>query len=192
MVKLIKRTLANIFLIVALLIVLVACVVIVAPFFTDGPIGPIPGGEFQNGTLVSDHDIDWSFYTDGKNIEMQLIDPARSRTTGAFVYENDLYVSADLGFIWNRFPQGLTRWILQIIYFFKGWHEDAEADGRVILRIEGNLYERQAIRITDINHISELHDYVEAGLPSLDLPDNMGGRPTEAPNDIWYFRMDPR
>ena len=82
--------------------------------------------------------------------------------------------------------------MLQLIYVFKGWHEDAAEDGRVVLRINGNLYQRQAVHIMDLDLISKLHDYVEAGLPNLDLPKNMGGCPTEAPNDIWYFRMDPR
>jgi len=192
MARLFKRALICVLFLIVSIAILVVGLAISAPHFSDGPIGPIPGGVFQSGTLIVKRDIDWSFYRDGEDIEMQLLSPEKSRTTGAFVFEDDLYVSADLGFIWNRFPQGLTRWILQIIYIFKDWHEAALEDGRVVLRMEGNLYERQAVRITDADFVSKLHDYVEAGLPCLDLPANIGERPEQAPNDIWYFRMDPR
>ena len=114
--KLVLRTLTGFVLLVVFLLLLVFGVVVTTPLVSDGPLGPIPGGEFRTGTLVSDTEIDWSFYLDGQSLELQLVNQAKSRTTGAFVYKDDLYISADLGFIWNRFPQGLTRWILQLIY----------------------------------------------------------------------------
>ncbi len=147
---------------VALVAVLVGIGVVAR--FSDGPIGPFPGGPLRAGSLVSEPDVDWSFVDwesrPGRIVELQLVEPPSSRTTGILVHEGQLYVSADLGFIWRRLP-GPGRGVLFVIWGFKQWHEEALRDGRVVLRIDGKRYERQAVRVTD-------------------------------PEAIWFFRMDPR
>ena len=104
------------------------------------------------------------------------------------VHEGELYVPCDLGFIADRAPEG--RLAGALLKNLKGWHEDAASDGRVILRISGKLYERQAVRVTDPAVLAALRAIVEElateffGKPLLDqLTD---------PDDIWFFRMDPR
>ncbi len=175
---------------VALVAVLVAALIgigVVARF-SDGSIGPFPGGPLSTGTLVSEPDVDWSF-AHGQEIELQLVEPRGSRTTGIMVDEAQLYVPCDLGFMWGRFS-GRTRWMLHLIYVFKRWHEDALRDGRVVLRIAGKRYERQAVRVTAPELLATLRSMIEElanqyfSSPLLDVPTD--------PKDIWFFRIDPR
>ena len=177
---------------VALVAVLVAALIgigVVARF-SDGPIGPFPGGPLSTGTLVSEPDVDWSF-AHGREIELQLVEPPGSRTTGIMVHEAQLYVPCDLGFMWGRFS-GRTRWMLHLIYVFKRWHEDALRDGRVVLRIAGKRYERQAVRVTDPELLARLRLQLEEMARQWVSPEPLGEAPTDGPKDIWFFRMDPR
>ncbi len=177
---------------VALVAVLVAVLVgigVVARF-SDGPIGPFPGGPLRSGTLVSEPEVDWSF-ANGREIELQLVEPPGSRTTGIMLHEGQLYVPCDLGFMWGRFS-GRTRWILNLIYVFKRWHEDALLDGRVVLRIAGKRYERQAVRVTDLELLARLRLQLEEMARQWVSPEPLGEAPTDGPKDIWFFRMEPR
>jgi len=161
---------------------------------SDGPTGPLPGGAFRTGTLVSDTNVDWTGVLKGNLIELQLVNPAGSRTTGAFVYKGQLYVPCDLGFFWRRLPSARGRWMASVLWFFKRWHLDAENDGRVVLRVDGKLYEREAVRITDTQLLGQLRLTMEDlatpvmekryGAPLLPVKVN--------PEDIWFFRLDPR
>ncbi len=49
--------------------------------FADGPVAIIAGGPFTSGELVSGPEPDWSFVRGVREVEFQLLDPARSRTT---------------------------------------------------------------------------------------------------------------
>ena len=171
--------------------------------FSDGPMGPIPGGTLRTGSLVSEADIDWSIVLGDKGacvrgvcppmepIELQLVEPPGSRTTGIMVHKGQLYVPCDLGFMWGRFS-GSQRWILHLVYIFKRWHEDALRDGRVVLRIVGKRYERQAVRVTDPELVATLRLQLEEMAEQWVSPDPLGEAPTDGPRDIWFFRMDPR
>ncbi len=180
---------------VALVAVFVAVLVgtgVVARF-SDGPIGPFPGGPLRTGSLVSEPDVDWSFVDwesrPGRIIELQLVEPPKSRTTGILVYEGQLYVSADLGFLWRRVP-GPVRGVLFVIFLFKRWHEEALRDGRVVLRIDGKRYERQAVRVTDPEVFAALSSRVQEGAVRAGLA--LGESLPPDPDAIWFFRMEPR
>ncbi len=180
---------------VALVAVFVAVLVgtgVVARF-SDGPIGPFPGGPLRTGSLVSEPDVDWSFVDwesrPGRIIELQLVEPPKSRTTGILVYEGQLYVSADLGFLWRRVP-GPVRGVLFVIFLFKRWHEEALRDGRVVLRIDGERYERQAVRVTDPELFAALSSLVQEGAVRAGLA--LGESLPPDPDAIWFFRMEPR
>jgi hypothetical protein len=70
--------------VVAVLLVLVLVVtggLLVGARFHDGPIALIPGGPFTSGTLVAGPEPDWSFVHDVREVQFQLLDPERSRTT---------------------------------------------------------------------------------------------------------------
>jgi hypothetical protein len=160
---------------------------------TDGPIGPIAGGPFTTGTLVAESDVDWSAVFKGEpqgSIEFQLVEPPRSRTAGGFIYEGVFYVPCDLGFIWRRAPSTRARMILGTIWFLKRWHHDAERDGRAVFRIDGKLYERQLVRVTDPELIATLRGRIEAAAAGF-----FGGSLLPEPGDpeaVWFFRADPR
>ena len=123
-------------------------------------------------------------------IELQLVEPPGSRMTGAMVYQGQLYVPCDLGFIWRRIPAP-TRWILSFIYRVKGWHEDASRDGRVVLRLDGRRYARQAVRVTEPGLVAALRSRIESDAEEM-LGEPLGERPTDEPNDIWFFRIEAR
>ena len=154
---------------------------------SDGPTQFLPGGKLRSGPLVVEPSIDWTLI---KNpyIELQLVEPMGSRMTGAMVYDGELYVPCDLGFMWRRFS-GRQRWISQLIWTFKHWHKDALIDGRVVLRVDGKRYERQAVRVTDPVLLSALRLQLEQMAEKYlgKLPDVQTN-----PDDIWFFRMEAR
>lgn len=178
-------------LVAAALVVVLIGTVLVAQRVSDGPMGPISGGPLRTGPLVSDADADLSAFPGGE-IELQLVDPPGSRTTGALVHDGQLYVPCDLGFIWRRVPSTRFRFILSAIYRVKRWHEDALRDGRVVLRIKGNRYERQAVRVTDPELLATLRSNLEAGAEKFFSPSGLLKDVPADPEAIWFFRMDPR
>lgn len=158
---------------------------------SDGPLNDmIPGGELRSGTLVTDDVADWQF-ADGETIELQLLEPRKSRYTGAIAWKGQLYIPCDLGYMWGRFD-GTTRHVLHLIYVFKRWHEDALEDGRVVVRIDGKRYPRQAVRVTDAATVAALKRHLEDLARGWLAPEQLGPPPTSSPNDIWFFRLDPR
>lgn len=121
-------------------LILLVIVVAVAVFFwsarfSDGPLEIIAGGPFTTGT-PTEAPADWSFLKDRATIEFQTLEPARSRTVWLAVSDGKLfivsgYMTTNYGAIWKQWPHYL------------------EQDGRIILRIDGNLYEQRLQRIMD-------------------------------------------
>jgi len=161
--------------------------------FSDGPFGPVAGGALKTGEWGDTAKVDWNEQLGGQSvgeIELQLVQPTGSRTTGAFAYEGDLYVPCDLGYVWRRLPNASTRRILHLIWLLKGWHEDAVADGRAVVRVGGKRYAGQLIRVTDPDLLAAFRERVSAGAAEY-----FGGLvPVDPSNqgDIWFFRFDPR
>jgi hypothetical protein len=143
--------------------------VAVAARYSDGPIGPFPGGPLRSGAVVLDPNVDWSTLTSRREIELQLVDPPRSRTTWILVHEGQAFVPCG-------FPN-LSLW--------KQWPHQVLRDGRTVVRIDGRRYERHAVRITD----PELHADLSAGLTEK-YESTPGFTPT--PESVWFFRLDPR
>lgn len=101
--------------------------------FHDGPLEILSGGPFKTGTLAA-APADWSTLRDRSTIEFQTMDPAQSRTVWLATHEGRLfvvsgYMTTGYGAIWKQWPHYL------------------EDDDRVILRIDGNLYEQRLERI---------------------------------------------
>lgn len=119
---------------------LLAIVVTVAMFlfsarFHDGPLEIIAGGPFISGTVTATPP-DWSFLSDRATVEFQTLDPARSRTVWLAVNDGKLfivsgYMTTAYGAIWKQWPHYL------------------EDDNRIVLRIDGKLYEQRLQRIFD-------------------------------------------
>ena len=120
---------------ILVLIPVVAVVTLaVSARFSDGPSGPFSGGPLVAGELVTGPEPDWSFARDIQNIELQLLDPPRSRLL--FVVEHDAKI-----YVWSPFMSS------RIGRLWKKWPVQAERDGRAILRIEGKRYQRTLVRI---------------------------------------------
>jgi hypothetical protein len=143
--------------------------------FADGPIAIIAGGPFTSGDLVSGPEPDWSFVSDVREVEFQLLDPARSRTTWILDHEGKAYI-----------PCGyMTTWWGQL---WKRWPLEAERDPRILLRIGDALYERQLVRVRS-------GPIVEPLLKELSRK-YAGGReiPTETvtSGSLWLYELAPR
>jgi hypothetical protein len=188
----VRKWLRRVAIVLGIVVVLLASAVLIAQRVHDGPVGPLAGGPLRAGELVTDPNVDWSF-VQGKPIELELVSPGTSRTTGAMVYEGNLYAPCDLGFLWRRVPDPRFRTILSVIWSLKHWNEDALKDGRAVVRVDGKRYERQAVRITDPTLLASLRTQVEEAAKRFFEP--RGGLRTDVPADpaaIWFFRLDPR
>lgn len=158
----------------ALLIVVIG-VLAVGARFHDGPIAIIAGGPFTSGELVSGPEPDWSFVRDVREVQFQLLQPARSRTTWIVVHEGKAYI-----------PSGyMTTWWGKL---WKQWPHEVEKDPRILLRIGDKLYERRLVRIQEGPVVAPL--LAELGRKYLD------GReiPMEAVTSgyLWLFELAPR
>jgi hypothetical protein len=113
--------------------------ILVTQRISDGPLEFLQGGPFKTGERVEAPVRDWSFGA-GKNVEFELVGFGTTRTAGYIMHEGNAYMTRDLGFMWNRF-EGQRRLILNLIYVFKHWHEDAVEDGRTISGFSGWILE---------------------------------------------------
>lgn len=150
--------------------------VAVAARFSDGPIGPFAGGPFRSGEFRTGLDIDSEFLAGTPQVELQLVDPPRSRTTHVIVLDGQAYI-----------PSGIVKvgpFVFLGQAFWKRWPYDALEDPRVILRANGKLYQGRAIRVMDPQLHSELRALMAAKY-HLDVED----RPN--PAKVWFFRLEP-
>ena len=142
--------------------------------FGDGPIAIIPGGPLESGERVTGSEPDWTFARDMMEMEFQLVEPPRSRTTWLQVHDKKLYVvsgymNSTLGQIWKQ------------------WPAQALQDGRAVIRIDGKRYERQVVRILDDRPLleaiaAEVNRKYGAAL-SADMVES---------GDTWFFALEPR
>jgi hypothetical protein len=158
----------------AVLLVVIG-VLLIGARFADGPIAIIAGGPFTSGVSVSGPEPDWSFVRDVPEVEFQLLEPARSRTTWILYHEGKAYI-----------PSGyMTTWWGKI---WKKWPFEAEKDPRILLRIGGVLYERKLVRVQEGPNVAPL-------LAELSRK-YAGGReiPMEAVSSgyLWLFELAPR
>ncbi len=157
------------------LAVLALVALLVAARFADGPIGITAGGALRSGERVSGQEPDWAFVREVREVELQLLDPPRSRTTWILEHAGKVYIPCGyMDSSWGR--------------IWKQWPREAERDGRAILRIGNALYERELVRITDGPLRTPL--LVELARKYL------GGR-TVPPSavtsgSLWLFELAPR
>ncbi len=101
---------------------------------SDGPSALFGGGPLVAGELVTGPEPDWSFARDIGTIELQLLDPPRSRLIWIIAHEGKAYVvsgymASAIGRLWKR------------------WPAQAERDGRAVVRVAGKRYQRTLVRI---------------------------------------------
>jgi hypothetical protein len=133
--------------------------------FSDGPLAMIPGGPLS-GEVEQELDPDWSFARDLDTIDLQIeSSPPRSVRTGVVVYEGRLYVPVTLAPL-------------------KRWQYVLPENPRVLARIEGRLFERWAVPVTEPEHLQEL---ISTGQAKYGPPFHA----TWAARYTRYFRLDP-
>ena len=132
-----------------------------------GPIQRFPGGAL-GGEVVLDPVLDWSFV---EAIPYAAVETRpgypHSVTTILWGEGEKLYVPA-------RNPRG------------KQWVRYALEDARVRIAIDGKLYLRRAVRVTDAAEL----DLVRRGVATK-YKRPLPADPSELP-ETWVFRLDPR
>ena len=141
--------------------------------FADGPNRVFSGGRLLSGELHAGPEPDWSFVEDIGTIELQLLDPPRSRRIWTTEHDGKLYVwsgymSTAVGRLWKR------------------WPVQAMQDGRAVIRIEGKRYERQLVRIES----GEILDGISSAIRDK-YPSQVTRAAVEA-GDSWVFEAAPR
>ncbi|MEM1435317.1 MAG: hypothetical protein AAGG11_14755 [Pseudomonadota bacterium] len=164
------------------LLLLIALVVALGLFgmrFADGPRGIIAGGPFSSGTLHSGAEPDWSFLKDRQEVEFQLLEPARSRTTWIVEHDGRIYIPS--GYMNTNYGK-----------IWKQWPLEAEKDGRAILRVDNVLYERRLVRIREGEQLPVLVS--ELGRKYLGNDPGMveGGLAQIDSGNLWIFELQPR
>jgi hypothetical protein len=160
-----RRIIGWLFLLTALGLAAIA-VVAVAARFHDGPLGPIPGGAFQGA--AADLALLDAAKTGGANtVEIEVGQPQpKTRTTWIVAHDGVLYV-----------PAGYAA--------RKEWPAQAEADGRLRLRVGGKVFTAKATRVTDPALQAAL---IEAVAKKYDLSGDPQGSMAQG---TWFFRLDP-
>ena len=141
--------------------------------FADGPNRLFSGGPLVAGELHAGPEPDWSFVRDIPTIELQLLDPPRSRRIWTTEYDGRLYVwsgymGTAVGRLWKR------------------WPVQAERDGRAVLRIDGKRYERRLVRIES----GAVLDGISAAIRDK-YPSQVTRASVEA-GGSWVFEAAPR
>jgi hypothetical protein len=143
--------------------------------FADGPIAIVAGGPFRTGQPVRGPEPDWSFVRDVAEVEFQLLEPPRSRTTWILVHQGRAFIPC--GYMDSRWGR-----------LWKRWPIEAERDGRALLRVGDALYERELVRITGGPLVEPL--LAELGRKYL------GGAQVPvsrvASGSLWLFELAPR
>ena len=168
--------------------------VLIAQKVSDGPMGPLQGGPFKTGEIVPGPIDDWSFVEQANGLpEILLVAPGTSRITGLMVYKGELYIPCDLGFMANRsWDDAATQWFSIAMSVLKNWHKDAVEDGRAVIRLDGKRYGAQLTKVPDPDLTAELRLWLEQIAKEAGGLDKLPPRPTEEPNDIWFFHVAPR
>ncbi len=170
--KIVKRT---VIIILCLLLIPVTAVATAAvkQRFADGPNRVFSGGPLESGDLHAGSEPDWSFVSEIPTIEMQLLDPPRSRRIWTAEVNGKLYVwsgymGTAVGRLWKR------------------WPVQAERDGRAVIRIDGKRYERQLVRIESGEMLDGITGAIRNKYPSQTT------RAAVEAGDAWVFEAAPR
>lgn len=142
--------------------------------FHDGPLEILSGGPFRSGELTPPP-ASWSFLKDRQQIEFQTLSPASSRTVWLATVEGRLflvsgYMNTGYGGLWKQWPHYIS------------------SDDRVILRVDGKLYEQRLERIRG-------GDIVPRVLTEFDRKYGVGAASDDTPitsGDAWMFEVVPR
>ncbi|MCP5060183.1 MAG: hypothetical protein GY937_26075 [bacterium] len=160
---------------VIVVLAVVIAALLVGARFSDGPLAIVAGGAFTSGELIDSPEPDWAFVRDIREVEFQSLSPARSRTTWIIEHAGKAYI-----------PSGyMTTWWGRI---WKKWPLEAEKDGRILLRVGDEIYERKLVRILEGPQLEPI--LAELSRKYADGTDI----PLEAVTSgyLWIFELAPR
>lgn len=137
-----------------------------------GPVGPLSGGRLS-GELRQEPVSDWSFSDAHENVQLETnaAEP-HSVNTWCAAHAGNLYVPTSM-IRGPKSPEG------------REWVRNVQADPHVRVRIDGALYERRAVRVTDPAEIEAVRAKLEAKY-GLDPAER------DPEREIWIFRLEPR
>jgi hypothetical protein len=174
---LLKPTLVRRVLIVIGVLILIPVVGIGTLAITSGSADPpsafFGGGPLLGGELVTGPEPDWSFVGDVGTVELQLLDPPRSRVVWIADYDGKAYVVS--GYMGSAIGQ-----------LWKRWPAQAERDGRAVVRIQGKRYERKLVRIRSGA------DVLEGVSAELRRKYGSADRAAIESGEMWLFELAPR
>ncbi len=112
----------------------------------DGPIEFFPwftisiGGPFRSGEIAASP-ANWDFIKERAEIEFQTLNPTTSRTVWVPVVDGKLfivsgYMNSAIGKLWKQWPAAM------------------QDDNRVLIRIDGKIYEQRLNRVMDGPYIA--------------------------------------
>jgi hypothetical protein len=146
----------------------VGLVIFVAGRFSDGPLGFFSGGTFTSGEAMEAID-DWSFARDVETVELQLLEPARSRTVWMIVAGGTAYI-----------PCGLPQFRL-----WKQWPHDAIENGAGLVRVDERIYPVELVKDEDPDRFAALVELIDEKYAT-------GVSETATADSIWLFRLVSR
>ncbi len=137
-----------------------------------GPIGPIPGGTLR-GDVSETAVEDWSF-TDAHETAQLETDPGDPHSVNTWMtgHAGSLYVPTSL-ILGAENPTDRT------------WVQNVDRDPRVRVRIDGVIYERVAVRVTDEVELATVRAKL---IEKYDVEASDDGQEQKA----WIYRLDPR
>ncbi len=127
-----KKLVKGLAITIAIVVAAITALLVTARF-SDGPLEIISGGPFTSGELAVTP-LDWNFLKERSTLEFQTMKPATSRTVWLAVHEGRLfivsgYMTTGYGKVWKQWPHYLAD------------------DNRILLRVDGKLYEQRMQRI---------------------------------------------
>jgi len=159
-----------------LILVLAIGALLIGARFSDGPLAIIAGGPFSTGQPVSEPVSDWSFVRDVQEVEFQLLDPPRSRTTWIVEHDGRAYI-----------PSGyMNSWWGKL---WKRWPSEAETDGRILLRVGDDIHEVTLERVVSGPALPAIT--AELGRKYAGGADVIPAEAVTA-GDLWIFELAPR
>ena len=124
------------------------------------------------------------------DFEFEIKSLSTSRTAGGIALDDEVYLSCDLGFVWARLPDGTPRTMLNVIWLFKDWHEEAINNGGIRIRKDGKIYDAHLVLERDPGKIERLKTTIET-LAQEFMNTTLPPRTTTQPNDILFFKILP-
>ena len=141
--------------------------------YADPPGLFFGGGPLVTGEFVREPEPDWSFLGDVRTIDLQLLDPPRSRVVWIADYDGKAYVvSGYMGGVVGR--------------LWKHWPAQAERDGRAVIRINGKRYARTLVRVTSGMEV------LEGVSAELERKYGFGQPGSIEAGETWLFELAPR